>query len=417
MWKLIGNDESMAADATALSRTRLARLIFAAAALGSTSLYAAFTAAVLAVPEIGWSRGWAGVPGATGIAGTALGSALLSRVMAARGRRVGLTLGWCVGAVGAVLAAISVVIGSFVGLSITMALLGIGHASNHLSRFAAADMFPEARRPAVLGWTVWAGTVGAVAGPNLLGPFEAIARAVGIDILTGGFLVAIVFYVAAIICAALLRPDPSEFANDDGALAVDAGPMDTRWRSPRVRMAILIMVTGQVAMIAIMTMTPLHIREHGHGVASIGLVMSAHFLGMFAFAPFIGILVARSGSIKVAVAGLSALIGAALGAAIAPEDTTLWIGLCLFLLGIGWCMGFVAGSALLTGGLAYAERVRMQGSADALVWTLSASASLASGVLLATFGYVTLAVVGAVVVVGPLLLVGVGGRRLVAATS
>lgn len=403
--------------ALAGQRSRLTRTIFIAVALGSTSLYAAFTASVLVATELGVSRAWAGVPGAAGIAGTAAGAALLSRIMARHGRRVGLAFGWMVGAVGALLAALAVIAGGFGGLVVSMMLLGIGHASNQLSRFAAADMHAEPRRPTVLGWVVWAGTVGAMLGPSLLGPVEALARALGLTALTSGFLVAIAFYTGALLCSLSLRPDPSEVAEEDTTAITSRASFRDHRRLPHVQIALIILVTAQLAMTAIMTMTPIHIREHGHGVGLIGLVMSAHFVGMFALAPVIGSLVARVGSIKVASAGLSVVIGAAIGAALAPARSPLWIGAFLFLLGVGWCMGFVSGSALLTRGLPYVERVRLQGAIDALVWAASALASLASGILLATLGYVTLALLGALAVAGPLAIVSLGSRRLGAAPA
>ena len=392
-------------------RSRLTRTIFTGVALGSTSLYAAFTASVLVAVDLGASRSLTGLPGAAGVLGAALGSALLSRLMARRGRRSGLALGWAVGAAGSLLAIGAVIAGTFVGLVVTMVLLGIGHASNQLSRFAAADMYPEEGRPSVLGWAVWAGTIGAMLGPSLLGPGEALARSIDVTVLASGFLIAAFFYCGAAACGAALRPDPSEIAEEDTSAAAAPLSLREQSRSPHVRIALLIMVTGQLAMTAIMTMTPIHIREHGHGVGLIGLVMSSHFVGMFAFAPIIGTYVARLGSVKVAATGLGVIVAAGLGAAVAPEETPVWIGLALFGLGVGWCMGFVSGSALLTRGLSYTERVRLQGSIDAIVWTVSAFASLGSGLLVASFGYATLSLVGAAAVLGPLLLVGMSGPR------
>jgi MFS family permease len=123
-------------------RSRLTWTLFVAVALGSTSLFAAFTVAPLVARDIGASRAWSGVPGAVSVVGTALGSALLSYVMARRGRRAGLTLGWAIGIVGAVAALIAVTESTFLGLLAAMLLIGIAHASNQLSRFAAADLHP-----------------------------------------------------------------------------------------------------------------------------------------------------------------------------------------------------------------------------------------------------------------------------------
>lgn len=387
-------------------RRRLAWAAFSGVALGSSGLFAAFIAAPLVATDIGISRSWAGVPGAASILGTALGASWLSRVMAARGRRAGLELGWAIGVMGAVAATAAVSGSLFIGLVVAMFIMGIGHSANQLARFAAADMYPEAARPSVIGLMVWAGTIGAVLGPILLQVGETVARNVDISSRTGGFLVACVFFVAALVSGQLLRPDPSEMAEDDTlAMVTDAHKdpsIDGMLKLPHVRLAVTFMVVGQVAMTLIMTMSPVHIREHGHGLDTVGVVMSSHFMGMFAFAPLIGKLVARIGSYAAGLTGMALIVVAALGTATAPGESGPLLAACLFLLGMGWCFGFVAGSALLTRGLAYARRVRLQGRVDSLVWTSSAIGSLASGALLGTFGYTVLSLAGAVAVLVPM---------------
>ena len=388
----------------------MTRLVFAGIALGSTSLFTAFIAAVLVATELGVTRSWAGTPAAISVLGTAIGSALLSRVMAARGRKAGLLLGWFIGTSGAVFAVVAVEAGSFVGLLVAMTLLGIGHASNQLSRFVAADMHPIPRRATIVGFAVWSGTIGAVLGPSLLSPGETFAEVAGLSHLASGFLIAAVFFAAATACGLAMRPDPSDLAIEETPLGEPVSLREHR-RTPRVRTAIVVLMTAQLAMTAIMTMTPLHIREHGHGVTIVGLVMSSHFLGMFAFAPLVGAIAARIGSSRIAIVGLGTLIVAAAAAAASPTDTGVWIGMSLFLLGLGWCMSFVGGSALLTHGLAYAERVRLQGGVDMFVWSTSALASFSAGLLVGAFDYATLALVGGAAVVGPLLFAIVLGRR------
>ncbi|MGH2818300.1 MAG: MFS transporter, partial [Actinomycetota bacterium] len=340
-------------DALVRRRTRLTWTIFAGVALGTTSLYAAFTAAPLVATDIGASRAWSGVPGAAAVLGTAVGSAWLSGVMARRGRRAGLELGWAIGLVGAVAAAFAASSSAFVALLVAMVLIGIGHSANQLSRFAAADIHPPERRASILGWMVWAGTIGAGLGPSLLNAGKSGANAVGVSGLAGGFLVAVLFYAAALTCAGALRPDPRDAPTEDVTSPRSHVGLREMWRLPHVKLALIIMAGGQVAMILIMTMTPVHIREHGHGLGAVGLVMSSHLIGMFALAPLIGKVVARVGSLKAGIAGMTLLMAAAVGAGFSPPENATLIGASLFLLGLGWCFGFVAGSALLTRGLAY----------------------------------------------------------------
>jgi MFS family permease len=394
-------------DPVARSRRRATWTVFASVALGSTALFAAFTAAPLAGAEITGSRSLSGIPGAAAVVGTALGSALLSRVMAGHGRRAGLRLGFALGVAGASGAMVGAGSARFDVLLAAMVLVGVGHAANGLGRFAAADMHVASRRAAVLGWVVWAGAIGAALGPSLLDPAEPIASGLGVGALGGGFVVALGFYGAASACALLLRPDPSAVAVDDTTAVPEEGSarLGAMLRLPHVRFALVAMVGGQVAMVLIMTMTPLHIAQAGHGLGAVGVVMSAHFLGMFALAPVIGRLVERAGSGSVITVGMVLLTGAAVGAALAPAHGGAALTVSLLLLGLGWSCGFVAGSALLTRGLLYGARVRLQGNVDALVWSSSAVASLGSGVLLDAYGFAVLCACAGAVALGVLAVV------------
>ncbi|CAN5545196.1 hypothetical protein BH24ACT15_BH24ACT15_09850 [soil metagenome] len=293
------------------------------------------------------SRATSGVPGATAILGPAVGSALLSLAMARRGRRFGLRLGYAVGLAGAVTALLVTATSSaFPLFVVTMFFLGIGHAANQLSRFAAADMHDAARRPPVLGWVVWAGTIGAVLGPPLLRAGEPIAGYLDRPPLSGALMFASLFYLAALVVVGVMRSDPSAIAVEDtSAAATDlAGSLLVAlWRLPHVRLALIVMVMGQAAMVLIMTMTPVHARDHGHGLAAIGGIMAAHFVGMFALAPFVGRIVARRGAVPSITFGLALLMAGAADTALSPASRSVPIALSLFVVGIGWCFGFVSG--------------------------------------------------------------------------
>jgi MFS family permease len=390
-------------------RARLTGTLFGAVALGSTSLYAAFTVAPLVAAELTGSDAWSGVPGACGIVGTALASFVLSRVMARHGRRPGLLLGWVVGVAGA-LTAVAGIAGNAFGLALAgMFLIGVGHASNQLSRFAAADMHPAERRAFVLGWVVWAATIGAALGPGLLRVVAPLAEGLGLPPLASGFLVALLFYVAALATAATLSPDPSDLGRD--AARVGEGERGTRGpRLPTVRLALGALAAAQVAMTLVMTMTPLHLRDAGHGLGAVGAVMSAHFIGMFAFAPAMGRVTDRIGHAPTILVGSALLLVASGVAAIAPGSSGGALGVALFVLGLGWSCAFVAGSALLTQGLTYAARTRVQGGVDAVVWSLSALGSLASGVIVESVGFAWLCAVGSAIAVVPAV-AAVGAQR------
>jgi MFS family permease len=258
-----------------------------------------------------------------------------------------------------------------------------------------------------------------VAGPNLAAPAGRVALALGLPELAGPYLVPIVFVgAAAILSFALLRPDPYELADSssrhdeqgDRSVAVSLASVLAR---PSVPVAIVALVAGQFVMVLIMTMTPLHMAEHGHDLTAVGVVISGHTFGMFGLSPISGRLTDRYGSVPVILGGLAVVAVASVLAAVAPPDGGAVLFLALFLLGYGWNLGYVAGSALLTHGLSLAERTRIQGLTDTLIWSSAAVASLGSGFVLAYAGYAILGLMGAALVVVPMLLVA--ARRSVVA--
>jgi MFS family permease len=375
----------------------------ASVAAGTTGYIAAFTAAALAAQDITGSQALSGIPNATGVAGMALGAGLLSAVMSRRDRRTGLVVGNITALLGAALAILSLEINSFALLIIASLLFGIGNAGLQLTRYAASDQVAPEHRAGAVGLVVWGATVGAVLGPNLLQPAAGLVQAIGRPPLEGGFDVLVVGFLLALAIAMFGIPGHRAVQADD------APPLSRRELLAHVpvRIAILGLVGVQVVMVLIMTMTPLHVRETGHDLATVGFVISAHTFGMFALSPLSGRLVERVGAVPVLFGGFGALLLAALLGAIAPPDGVPLLTLALFLLGFGWNLGFVSGSSLLTTGASLAERIRLQGLTDAVVWTSAAVASVVSGPLLALSGFSVLALVG-----GALLALPVAGIAL-----
>lgn len=391
-------------------RTRTVRTLLASVALGSTGHIAAITVATVVAADLTATNAWSGVPAAAVVLGAAAGSTLLSRFMAARGRRIGLTLGYLISVVGALIAAGGVIGRSFPVFLAGTVLIGFGNSANQLSRYAAADLYEPSRRATALSLVVWGATVGAVLGPNLVAPAGTLAVAAGLPALAGAYLVPIVFVLpAALLAFVRLRPDPYELADttDTNERELTPGTTSLGWlmRRPHVPVAMVALVAGQVVMVLVMTMTPLHMSEHHHGLAAIGFVISAHVFGMYALSPISGRLTDRFGSQPVIFTGLAILAGSATLSALAPPEGGALLLIALFLLGFGWSLGYVAGSALLTTGLSLPERTRLQGLTDALIWSSAAGASLASGVVVAAAGYTTLGLLGAALVIGPAWLV------------
>jgi MFS family permease len=180
-----------------------------------------------------------------------------------------------------------------------------------------------------------------------------------------------------------------------------AAPIRTILRRPSVLAAIVALVAGQFTMVLVMTYTPLHLTGTGHGLEIVGIVLSAHVIGMFALAPVSGRIAQRLGSVRTIFLGESVLVVGSLLAAFSPDADATVLTIALFLLGFGWNLGFVAGSALLSSGLEIAERTRIQGLADAVIWSTSAFASLGSGLIVAAATYTGLGILGAVLVAIP----------------
>lgn len=390
-------------------RVRSGRFLFGGAALGATGFFAGLAVAPLAAEELTGGVTWSGLPGAVGILGTAFGAVAVTELLRRRNRRTGLSVGYLAGVAGAVLAALSLPAGSFALLLIGSALFGIGNAATQLTRYVVAELHPAHHRGRALGWIVWAGTVGGVVGPNLLGPAGAAAETARQPELVGPYVVgATAMAVVALAYQFVLRPDPGtlaveEIVGEDGKEAAHEGPANPApsvWRLPVVQTAIVVMVTGQVVMVWLMAMTPVYIREAGGDLSRIGLILSAHIVGMYALAPVAGWVEDRFGSLRAIAVALGTLAGAAVLAAAAPVGGVL-MGVALFLLGLGWSFGFIAGSTMLARGTPAAVRTAVQGRAETIVWLTSAAASLGAGLLLDAVGFVGLCLVALVALLVP----------------
>jgi MFS family permease len=397
-------------DAPALesARRRTRWALFLGVALGSTGHIAAVTVGAIVGKELLGDASLAGAPGAAVTMGAALGAIALSWLMARQGRRLGLTSGYLVGLLGAAIAIVAVVSRSFPLLILGTFLIGFGNASNNLSRYAAADLVPGNQRAVAIGTVVWASTIGGIVGPLIVPLAFKVAPIFGLPEYAGPYLVPMIFVtIAATLSYLLLRPDPFALAfeahHEQAPDYVATRVRDILLR-PSVIGAFVALIAGQVTMTLIMTITPIHLEDHHHPIETVGFVISAHIMGMFALAPISGRITRRVGPLLTILLGSAVLIAASLLAALAPPDSAVLLTVALFLLGWGWNLGFVAGSTLLSSGVNLSERARVQGVADAVIWTTSAGASLGSGAVVAAAGYSTLGFIGVAIVLLPIWL-------------
>jgi MFS family permease len=375
---------------------------FVSVALTSTGYIATFTVAALAAPELTGSRASSGLPSAVAVAGTAVAATLLSTLMARRGRRAGIVAGLAIGVAGAAAGLLSLFVGSFVLLLAGSLAIGFANSAAQLTRYAAADLSTSARGSAI-SLVVWGSTIGAVVGPSLVAPAGSLATKLGWDPLAGGLAAALIFVLAALAIASFGPRAPVPLTDP---LAERAAPsartlilLRRLLGSVQGRTAVLALGSGQLVMVLIMTMTPLHLHESGHGLQVVGLVITAHTLGMFGLSPLSGRLTDRLGAPTVAALGLGLLALAGLLAALIPPSGGNALAAPLFLLGVGWSLTFVAGSSMLSGAGSISERARLQGATDTLVWTVAAISSLASGFVLDLVGYQLMAIIGAAIAI------------------
>lgn len=346
----------------------------------------------------------AGLPVAALFAGAGFGASRVTALISRYGHQKAFAAVYLLGAGACVLATVAVVTANFALLILGVAGIGMGHVANQLARYAAAELQPERRRPAVIGWMVWGQAIGAILGPLSVSPVGHAVAAFAVPVEAAGFLVGVALFVAAAASHALSpHYRPAKQPNLDGA-AVSDQPAAS-WTLPTVQIAVVTMVAALGVMLLIMIATPVHVHDAGHGVTSVGTIMSAHTFGMFALAPLAGWLAGRSGNVQIILDGLATLLLAAVVGAMTPAGSQLLLAVALFAMGFGWCLAFVAASALLNRGLAPAVRVRLQGRVEALTWVSGAAAALSSGLLLGLVGFAGVNLLASGVLVVPLVII------------
>ncbi|WP_285618628.1 MFS transporter [Actinoallomurus iriomotensis] len=377
-------------------RTRMVAALFSGAALMNAAMAIASAVATIVAGDRLGAR-WGAVPNTAGIIGTGVGALALTWMMGRHGRRAGLTCGYLAAALGGVVSAGAVAAGNVLALSAGLLLLGLGNAGAQLSRYAAAELYPPERRGFAIGSVVWAGAIGAVIGPLLIGPASDVTSSLGHTALTGPYAVAA---AATLIAAGVAR---LALAGRAGRAGYDVTSVRLREvaRGAGARTALAVMVTAQVVMVAVMTATPLEMHMHGEGLDAVGLALSAHTLGMFAFSPVTGWLIDRTGPRPAMGGGLGVLVLASVLAAITSTGGTSVRAGALFLLGYGWNLCFVGGSSRLARDLPEPARAGVEGAVDATVWGVAAVASLVSTPVLSAGGYAALAWAAAACALAP----------------
>ncbi|QOV39080.1 MFS transporter [Streptomyces ferrugineus] len=381
-------------------RRRISAVLVTTQILGGLGVATGIALAAVLAKEVSGTESLSGLAPTATVAGTAVLSMPLAALMTARGRRPGLVLAYLIGALGAGVTVVGARIGSFPLLLCGMAAFGAASSANLQARFAAADLAEPERRGRAISLVVWATTIGAVLGPNIAAPAGRSVTGLGIPATAGPFLWAAgIFLISALVVAVLLRPDPLLTARalapaeerSPAARSLRAG-MAAVAASPRARLAMVTVAVAHTAMVSVMSMTPVDLAHHGAGIDLIGLVISGHIAGMYAFAPLMGRLSDRLG--RFSGIGLSVgLLACAVFLAGTAGGSHGQTAVGLFVLGLGWSAGLVSGSALLTDSVPQPARAAAQGLSDLVMNASAGIGGAAAGLIVAqaSYGWLNLA--------------------------
>ena len=375
---------------------RTLRVLVASQVLGGVGVAGGIAVGGLLAESVGGSTAVAGLAQTATVLGAALLAVPLARAADAAGRRVALSGGYALGLLGAGLAVLAAIVGSLPLLLVAMLLFGGGTASNLQARYAATDAASPQARGRALSVVVWATTIGAVAGPNLLGVSGRAARSLDVPALAGPFLLAVLAFAAATAAVVLLlRPDPLQAARDArGEVPARGVPrprvratLDVVARLPPARLGLVAVATAHAVMVAVMVMTPVHLGHGGASLTVVGVVISAHVAGMYAASPVMGWAADRFGRVPTIVGGVALLVAALVLGGLAGPTAHGLVGVALTLLGLGWSACLVAGSTLLSESVPEHVRTSVQGTSDLAMGLAAAVAGALAGPVLAAAGY------------------------------
>lgn len=368
---------------------------------GGAGLAAGITVGALLAQQMLGTDAYAGVPSALFTLGSAVAALIVGKLSQRYGRRTGLSTGFIVGGLGAIGVVIAAMINSVILLFASLLIYGAGTATNLQARYAGTDLANNKQRATAISTTMVMTTFGAVAGPNLVDIMGKFAVSIGVPALTGPFILsATAFILAGLVLFIMLRPDPLEIAK-----MIEAHKQENEHENKEslnkkalnkrgLTVGATVMVLTQIVMVAIMTMTPVHMKHHGHGLSEVGIVIGFHVGSMYLPSLVTGILVDKIGRTAMSIASGVTLLFAGLLAAFAPGDSMVLLIIALSLLGIGWNFGLISGTAQIVDSTEPSTRAKTQGKIDVLVALAGASGGAFSGMVVANASYATLSLVG-----------------------
>ncbi|MBU8723808.1 MFS transporter [Bacillus subtilis] len=368
---------------------------------GGAGLAAGVTVGALIAQQMLGTDAFAGLPSALFTLGSAGSALIVGRLSQRYGRRTGLSAGFMIGGLGAIGVIMAAIINSIFLLFISLLIYGAGTSTNLQARYAGTDLANHKQRATAVSITMVFTTFGAVAGPSLVNVMGDFALSIGVPSLAGPFILAAAAYMlAGVVLFIMLRPDPLviartiEAANEEPGDKGHLAATEHTENKKGIIVGATVMVLTQIVMVAIMTMTPVHMRHHGHDLGAVGLVIGFHIGAMYLPSLVTGVLVDRLGRTAMAISSGTTLLLAGVIAAFAPGDSMVLLVIALSLLGLGWNFGLISGTALIVDSTDTATRAKTQGTVDVLIALSGAAGGALSGMIVAGSSYLALSFTG-----------------------
>lgn len=382
---------------------KVVRVLTGTQILGSAAVTIGLAISTLIAASLSGSDAVGGLAQTAAVAGAAVLALPGARLAQRRGRRPALILGYGMGALGALVAAVAVSFGLWQVLLVGLLLFGGASSANYAARYAATDLADPQRRARELSRVVWAAMIGAIIGPNLADPAGRLAAWLGLPVGAGPFLLAaLVLGVAVLVIQFGLRPDPlvvvksTRPVESPHCAGGSGSPGGLRiWGSlgPMARLALVGVMLCHTAMVGLMSMTPVHMNHAGASLRVVGVVISLHVAAMYAASPLFGWMADRLGRVPVLAIGASLVVAASGVAGMAPSHDAPQLAAGLALLGFGWSAGLVSGSALLTESVRVEDRPAAQGLSDLVMNVGGAVGGAVSGIVVTAWSYAALGLI------------------------
>lgn len=362
----------MTTPSDAVAKKNVAILVLAQAILGA-QMPMIFIIGGLAGQSLASNPCFATLPISLIVGGSMLAATPISAIMQRWGRRAGFFTGAAFGALGGLVGAYGLYLGSFPVFLLGSLMTGVYMSAHGFYRFAAADTASEAFRPKAISYVMAGGLAAALIGPQLV---KLTSQAFVIPFL-GTYLTVIavnVFGAALFLLLDIPKPPAPSQDSPKGRSRLEL------LKTPVIAVSVICAMVSYALMNLVMTSTPLAVVGCGFTQGNASDVVMFHVLAMYVPSFFTGHLIARFGVEKIVAAGLIILAGAGAVALQGVELENFFIALVL--LGLGWNFGFIGATTMLAGAHDSHEKGRMQGLNDLLVFGGVTMASLASGGLM-----------------------------------